>query len=192
MYPPPQDTSGRETQRTWRHTVQLRGLGPHLQKPPAQGCGRQSKETSFGVAAGGRQGALSHSALCLRRPGKAAPCKRIALATTVPPQQEKESFPLPLATAQPVRDCHNWANEKPPYSELPVCSNRLFVCNNLQNFPLSSIKQHCSPLFSRLAYGFAGSFFALQFLNKLPPLFFPGKITGSFIFKVTRRKQLQA
>lgn len=43
----------------------------------------------------------------------------------------------------------------------------------------------------RLARAFALSLLAQQFLNNLP-LFLSGKITGSFLFKVNRRKQLPA
>ena len=47
---------------------------------------------------------------------------------TTPARERKISSCL--ATAQPMRDWYNAANEKPLHFELPVSSNELFVCNS--------------------------------------------------------------
>lgn len=44
-------------------------------------------------------------------------------------KQDEGKFSPPLAMAQPMRDCHNPANEKPPHLELPVSFNGLFLYN---------------------------------------------------------------
>lgn len=54
-----------------------------------------------------------------------------------------------LATAQPMRDCHSSANEKPPHFALPVSSNQLFVYNSPLSLPFSFMKQESSPLISQ-------------------------------------------
>lgn len=36
------------------------------------------------------------------------------------PAGGRKAYLLALATAQPIRDSHNLANEKPPYFQLPV------------------------------------------------------------------------
>jgi len=103
-------------------------------------------------------------------------------------QQEKERFSTPPATAPPMRDCHNSANEKPLYFELPVYSKGLFVYNTPPYFSLSSVKEHSSLLFSGLAYGFALpglSWIAILCYSQINP-FFAGKTTAGFIFNVDK------
>lgn len=153
MHPPPRDTSGRETQGAWRHTGQSPGRPPptpagapapavsvHPRRPVEwrQGAGRGSSHPPRSAPPAGPRGRQ------LRR----APALALALAGRRPPQHEEESFPLPLATAQPVGDCHTSANEKPLYSELPVRSNRLLVPKGWGT-PVSHIKQRPAPLFPR-------------------------------------------
>lgn len=70
------------------------------------------------------------------------------------PSKRKEGFPPPLATAQPMRDWHNSANEKPLYFKLPIYSNGLFVHNGPPNFPPSLYKTVFLS-FYRLAYDFS-------------------------------------
>lgn len=41
------------------------------------------------------------------------------------PRRRKRGFPPLLAAVQPMRDCHNSTNERPLYSECPVCSSGL-------------------------------------------------------------------
>lgn len=91
-------------------------------------------------------------------------------------------FPLPLATAQPMRDSYSSANRKPLYFELPVYSNGVFAYNSPPNFSLSSIKECSSSLFSRLVCGFCYSL-DIQGCNSLlipNKLIFAGKINGIF------------
>ena len=59
-------------------------------------------------------------------------------STTLLPQQEEGRFSPHPATAQPMRDCHNSASEKPLHFKLPVSSNGLFVYNSPSqlSFPL--------------------------------------------------------
>ena len=57
--------------------------------------------------------------------------------TTLLPQQEDERFSSFLATAQPMRDCHHSANEKPIYFKLQVYYKGVFMTA----FPIS-----CYPL----------------------------------------------
>lgn len=61
------------------------------------------------------------------------------------PDRWKKEFPPPLATAQPIRDGRNLANEKPLYFELLVYANDLFVYNSLFNSRLCSIREGSSP-----------------------------------------------
>lgn len=56
---------------------------------------------------------------------------------TASSQQEKEEIPSYPVTSQPMRDCHNAANEKSLYFKLSVSSNRLFT---------TAIKEWPSPL----------------------------------------------
>ena len=62
------------------------------------------------------------------------------------PQQEEERFSPCLAAAQPMRDCHDSASEKPLYFELPVSSNGLFVYNSPSQLPPLLYKRVNSPL----------------------------------------------
>ena len=68
-------------------------------------------------------------------------------------QQEEGRFSPPLATTQPMGNCHNSANEKPPH---PPTSHSLLM-HFIQSSPsqplLFSIKEQFSPLFSGLTYG---------------------------------------
>ena len=63
---------------------------------------------------------------------------------TTPARERKISSCL--ATAQPMRDWHNAANEKPLHFELPVSSNELSVCNSTSQFSFLLCKRVSSPL----------------------------------------------
>ena len=80
--------------------------------------------------------ALLLLSLCRPQSGRDLPCISNWKVTALQPQQEKGRFSPCLATAQPMRDCHNSANEKPPHFALPVSPNRLFVCNSSSQLPL--------------------------------------------------------
>lgn len=67
-------------------------------------------------------------------------------------QQEEERISHCQATAQPIRDCHNSASEKPVYFKLPVSSNGLLVYSSSTLLPFY-VKQRSSHLFSGLASG---------------------------------------
>ena len=55
-------------------------------------------------------------------------------------QQEEKRFSPPLPTAQPMRDSHNSANEKPLYFELPVSSNGLDIIE-AAHLPMATLAQ---------------------------------------------------
>lgn len=100
--------------------------------------------------------------------------------------QGDRRFPPPPATAQPMRDSHSSANEKPLYCERPVYSNELLVYSSLPEFPPPSIKEPLLLYSPRVACGFA-----LLLRDCSSPLLpnksiFAGKITSRFIFKVNR------
>ena len=61
-------------------------------------------------------------------------------------QQEEERFSPCLVTAQPMRDDHNSANEKPLYFKLLVSSNGLFLYKILSQLPLFLYKSVYLPL----------------------------------------------
>ena len=67
-------------------------------------------------------------------------------------QQEEERISHCQATAQPIRDCHSSASEKPVYFKLPVSSNGLLVYSSSTLLPFY-VKQRSSHLFSGLASG---------------------------------------
>ena len=73
--------------------------------------------------------------------------------------------------------------------QLSVYASGYFdIPNSLPKFPLSSIKEHSSPLFSRLTCGLARMCLcqiAILCYSQINPSF-ASKITGSFIFKVIR------
>lgn len=71
------------------------------------------------------------------------------------PAGGRKAYLLTLAKAQPIRDSRNLANEKPPYFQLPVYSNGLFVYNSLPNFPPPPQRSSPAPLSSGRACGFA-------------------------------------
>lgn len=48
----------------------------------------------------------------------------------------KKVSPPPPATAQPLRDSYNSANETPFFFDLPVYSTGLFIYNSLSLFPI--------------------------------------------------------
>lgn len=75
--------------------------------------------------------------------------------STLLPQQEEGRFSASPATAQPMRDCYNPANEKPLRINRPVSSSGLFVYNSSSQLSLSSVKEHFLPFFSRIAYSIA-------------------------------------
>lgn len=56
-----------------------------------------------------------------------SPTEGRKMFSTLLPQQEEGRFSPPLAMAQPMRDSHNLASEKPRHFELPVSFNRLFI-----------------------------------------------------------------
>lgn len=68
-------------------------------------------------------------------------------------QWEEEGLSSALATAQPMRERHNSANEKPLQFELSVYPNGLFVYSSLPKVPLPSIKR-AFPFFGAFVYGF--------------------------------------
>ena len=81
------------------------------------------------------------------------------LAPMLESQQEQEKLcPAPSsaapATAQPMRDRHNSANEKPLRFHLPIYSSELFVFNSFPTSSLFNVKALFSPLFSGCAFGF--------------------------------------
>lgn len=59
---------------------------------------------------------------------------------TLLPQQEEKGFSPYQAIAQPMRDRHISAIEKPLHLDLPVCSNGLSFITTPSNCPLSFIK----------------------------------------------------
>ena len=67
---------------------------------------------------------ISEERLCLASP-------RRECFSTLPQEQKEERFSPPPAKAQPMRDCHNLANEKPLHFELPLPSNVPFVDRQL-------------------------------------------------------------
>lgn len=67
-------------------------------------------------------------------------------------QEEERFFPC-VATAHPIRDSHNLANENPLYSDLPVSVNRLCVHNSPSQLPFSSIKEFTLFGFATTSYG---------------------------------------
>lgn len=81
-----------------------------------------------------------------------------------------------------MKQCHNSANEKPPYFELPFYPDLTFVYNSLPNLPLSYIRAVLSFIL-RVYLRLSCILFVLAwnslFLNK--PLF--SKITGRLILK---------
>lgn len=91
------------------------------------------------------------------------------------PSRRKKGSPPPLTprppAAQPVRDCHNSANDSPLCFQLPVYPNGFFVYNSPPNLLLSSVKEHSYPLFGTLASDFprllVSDCNSLLFLNKL-------------------------
>ena len=61
-------------------------------------------------------------------------------------QQEEERLPVfDQQEAQPKRDCHNSANEKPLRFELPI-SSRTFCLQQPSQLPLSPYKRLSPPL----------------------------------------------
>ena len=56
-------------------------------------------------------------------------------------QQEVGRFTLCLLTAQPKKDCHNSASEKPLYLKLSIFSKGLFVCYNPSQLSLFLCKR---------------------------------------------------
>lgn len=101
------------------------------------------------------------------------------------PSRRKQGFPAFLATAQPMTDSHNSANEKPLYLELLVYSNGLFVYNRFPNFPFSSIKEPvpllCSAELSVVLLQFVLSY---NFLFSTREPISAGKVTDSVVFKL--------
>lgn len=129
---------------------------------------------------GGQQGELS--APVNRNPtGSGAPSRWMLLYH---PSGRKAGFFLTLATAQPMRDGHSPANEKPPYVDFLVYLKRLSVCNRSPNSPLpSSMKDLlllCSVDLPQLTYRRCHP---LLFLDKST---FASEIPDSSLFKVKR------
>lgn len=123
-------------------------------------------------------GSIAHPA------GRSGPCTWIPLYYTA---RARKVYLLLLATAQPMSDSHNSANEKPLYFQLPVYSNGLFVYNSVINSTPSSTKGHSSPLFCGLASLRSAGLLVLG-CNSLLLLTKPilaDKITGGFSLKVT-------
>lgn len=75
-----------------------------------------------------------HSPSIVNPTGRDGPCWWLQLYYP----SKKTAYPFPTI-AQPMIGSHNSAKEEPPYFECPVYSNGLF--------PLSSVKEHSSPLF---------------------------------------------
>ena len=63
----------------------------------------------------------------------------------LPSRQQEERFPPGQATAQPMRDSHSSANEKPLYFQLPLYFNGLCL-EQPSELTLSSIGDNFSPL----------------------------------------------
>ena len=102
---------------------------------------------------------------------------------------EEERLSSALATAQPMKDSHSSANEKPLYSNSQFTPmDFLFTSAFGGSLPLP-YKRAGLPLASgELLMGFARlSCNAILRFSRVNPSF-AGKITGSFIFKVNRAK----
>ena len=91
--------------------------------------------------------------------------------------RRKKTF-LYLATAQPMRDCHNSANGKSLYFKFSVSSNGLFPYNSPSQLPLLFYEIVSFLLFSDLLQLHVPNCNSLLLPNK--PIF-AGKITGCFI-----------
>lgn len=66
----------------------------------------------------------------LRRPAHVRPflsCRPQLRTPAFPPSRRMGRFHPHLQTAHPMRDCHNSSNGKPPYMDLQVSANGLFV-----------------------------------------------------------------
>lgn len=106
--------------------------------------------------------------------GRDVPCisHRKKLSTLLS-EQEVGRFPLCLLTAQPKKDSHNSASEKPLYLKLSVFSKGLFVYYNpsqtsifLYKSMIHSFRKGCLD-----ACGFCCSRFVLNCLSLLLPLY---------------------
>ena len=96
--------------------------------------------------------------------------------------QEEDRFSPCLATAQPMRDYHYSANEKPLYLELPVSSSRLFVYNSPFQLSLLLYKRVSSPLLYQACMWFTiVSCLRLRFLQLQNKLVLLIKITDCLI-----------
>lgn len=117
--------------------------------------------------------------------GRDPPCKSLLLNYL---SRRKKGFLFFLATAQPMRDTHSLANEKPWHFQLPVYTNVFFVIITPPNSHPSSTKEDSSPLFGRIVCGFGmGCLSQVGILccSWINP-FFAGEITGRFILRLTQ------
>lgn len=104
------------------------------------------------MESGCQQGELSPTTSIVDPTRRDVPCKSVL---SYHPNRRKKGFFFCRATSPASDKLSQPANEKSLYSELPVYFKDFSFIRALPNYPLSSLEEGSSPLFSRLAYGFA-------------------------------------
>lgn len=144
------------------------------------------KEISFKMESGSQKRELSHPTIPCQLQTQTGRDVPLQVNAALLPQLEEEGFSPSPTTAQPMRDCHNSANEKPLHFEFPVKSNGL-AFNNLSHASLFLIKELSSALFPGLVYGFAVArkFWAAILCYSCINLFLLGKWLAVLFLRLT-------